>query len=312
MRGILDQIGILKSDLQQITSPPRKSRCRRASVVAAGLQQLDRRMSTALGVASKLILRRRRQDSCGDDRDHASRAAVASAAEEASAASREAATAANEQSRGAEDLAAAIEEIASLAEAMRQAYAPDRNVQPQRHPHSGRFLTFRVGGQLYALRSEDVLEVIRMPAVARVPQSPPALLGIGNLRGAVLPVVGLRELLGQQRRADGRAPARSSSISARRSPFWSMPWRRSNTSAEEQIDTDPKESARRRLERLLGAFPSGPSKEVAKILDIKGLLESGFFQLCGRARAGNARPSAKLRRPAQGRDAAARRSRRRS
>src|SRR5688500_18551114 len=58
------------------------------------------------------------------------------------------------------------------------------------------FLTFRLAGTLYALAAELVLEVIHVPAVARVPHSPPALLGIANLRGNVLPLVGLKELLG--------------------------------------------------------------------------------------------------------------------
>ena len=58
------------------------------------------------------------------------------------------------------------------------------------------FLTFRLGSTLYALPAEHVLEVIHVPAVARVPHSPPSLLGIANLRGTVLPLVGLRELLG--------------------------------------------------------------------------------------------------------------------
>ena len=70
-------------------------------------------------------------------------------------------------------------------------------MQSQHQFHSGRFLTFYVGGQLYALGSEDVLEVIRPPAVAKVPQGPPALLGIGNLRGAVLPIADLGRLLGK-------------------------------------------------------------------------------------------------------------------
>src|SRR5690348_5017681 len=59
-----------------------------------------------------------------------------------------------------------------------------------------RFLTFRLDGSLYALPSEHVLQVIHVPAVARVPHSPAALLGIANLRGSVLPLVGLRALLG--------------------------------------------------------------------------------------------------------------------
>ena len=40
------------------------------------------------------------------------------------------------------------------------------------------------------------MEVIRIPFVARVPQAPKALLGVANLRGAVLPLASLRVLLG--------------------------------------------------------------------------------------------------------------------
>ena len=58
------------------------------------------------------------------------------------------------------------------------------------------FLTVRVAQRCYALRAEDVVEVMRVPPMTRVPQSPAALLGIANLRGSVLPVASLRGLLG--------------------------------------------------------------------------------------------------------------------
>jgi purine-binding chemotaxis protein CheW len=68
-------------------------------------------------------------------------------------------------------------------------------VQPLPNVSSHCFLTFRVDTQLYALRAEDVSEVMLLPTLARIPQAPPALLGLASLRGTVLPVVGLRELL---------------------------------------------------------------------------------------------------------------------
>ena len=55
-----------------------------------------------------------------------------------------------------------------------------------------RFLTFRVDGELYALPANEVAEIIRLPAVARVPQAPKGLLGLANLRGSVLPVASAR------------------------------------------------------------------------------------------------------------------------
>ena len=58
-----------------------------------------------------------------------------------------------------------------------------------------RFFVFQLAERVYALPAETVAEVIRIPATARVPQAPQALIGIANLRGAVLPVVSLRALL---------------------------------------------------------------------------------------------------------------------
>ncbi len=116
--GILDQIGILRGDLQQITATA-EVEAQKSQIVSSSLLQLGGDV-TALGVAAKSV-------ADGADKillatTEISQAAqeVASAAEEASAASREAVAAATEQSRGAEDLAAAIEEIASLADALRQ------------------------------------------------------------------------------------------------------------------------------------------------------------------------------------------------
>jgi chemotaxis signal transduction protein len=40
-----------------------------------------------------------------------------------------------------------------------------------------------------------VREIIQMPAVTRVPQTPHYLEGVTNLRGAVIPVVNLKRLL---------------------------------------------------------------------------------------------------------------------
>ena len=69
-----------------------------------------------------------------------------------------------------------------------QALADDGSVARQ-------FLTFRLDGRLYALPADEIAEVIRLPTVARVPQSPRGLLGLANLRGSVIPVASGRGLL---------------------------------------------------------------------------------------------------------------------
>jgi methyl-accepting chemotaxis protein len=114
VRGILEQIGVLKGDLEQILVAT-EIEVQNNRVVASGLQKIESDVS-ALGVASRSILEG--ADNILQATTEMSKAArqVAAAAEEASSATREAATAATEQSRGAEDLAAAIEEIASLAD----------------------------------------------------------------------------------------------------------------------------------------------------------------------------------------------------
>jgi purine-binding chemotaxis protein CheW len=58
------------------------------------------------------------------------------------------------------------------------------------------FLTVEVGDERFAFPAADVAEVIRPPAVTRVPLGPSSLVGVANLRGAVMPVVSLHALLG--------------------------------------------------------------------------------------------------------------------
>ncbi|WIJ25843.1 chemotaxis protein CheW [Devosia sp. RR2S18] len=60
-----------------------------------------------------------------------------------------------------------------------------------------RHLTVSVAGQSYALGGESVVEVLRRPKVTRVPNGPQALLGVSNVRGAVLPVISLARLMDQ-------------------------------------------------------------------------------------------------------------------
>lgn len=162
---------------------------------------------------------------------------------------------------------------------------------------SDRFLTFRVDSQLYALRADEVTEVIRLPLVAKVPQSPGSLLGLGNLRGEVLPVVGLRELLGKAASID--AVSSRAIILDVGTPVALVvdSVAALETVGAQQVETNQKELGAAGAEKLLGAFSAGSTKEVAKILDIKGLLQSAFSGRArskGQVRSGNAVPTAKI------------------
>jgi purine-binding chemotaxis protein CheW len=55
-------------------------------------------------------------------------------------------------------------------------------------------LTFRVGVERFGVPAAIVREVARMPRVTRVPHAPASLIGLGNFRGTVLPVVSFARL----------------------------------------------------------------------------------------------------------------------
>jgi purine-binding chemotaxis protein CheW len=138
-----------------------------------------------------------------------------------------------------------------------------------------RFLVFQLAERVYALPAETVAEVIRIPATARVPQAPRALIGVANLRGAVLPVVSLRGLLdlkgqpGTASRAivlDGVAPVAIvvDAIDAL------------VTIDAERLETRSAQLSFERGEQLSGAFPLGDGQDAAKILDVQALLAETF------------------------------------
>ncbi len=138
-----------------------------------------------------------------------------------------------------------------------------------------RFLVFQLAGRVYALPAETVAEVIRVPATARVPQAPRALIGVANLRGAVLPVVSLRALLdlegepGAASRAivlDGGAPV-GIVVDAIEALF---------TIDAERIETRSAQLSVEQGEKLSGAFPLGDGQGAAKVLDVQALLAETF------------------------------------
>ena len=141
-----------------------------------------------------------------------------------------------------------------------------------------RFLTFRMGRRLYAIAAEDVSEVIRLPLLARVPLGPKSLLGIANLRGAVLPIASLRGLLGEAE-ADYGASSRAIVLEGEAAVALAV----DAVDALVTIDTAKIETNRAELaalpgERLSGAFQVGGRDEVAKLLDVRALIQAAFVQ----------------------------------
>jgi purine-binding chemotaxis protein CheW len=57
-------------------------------------------------------------------------------------------------------------------------------------------LTFALGREEFGIPVTQVREVIRVSEITRVPQAPPHVRGVANLRGRILAVVDLRSRLG--------------------------------------------------------------------------------------------------------------------
>ncbi len=69
------------------------------------------------------------------------------------------------------------------------------------HAAPAQYLTFTLGTELFAVETLSVREIIEYGTLTPIPMMPPSILGVINLRGAVVPVVDLRLRFG-----DGATP----------------------------------------------------------------------------------------------------------
>lgn len=60
------------------------------------------------------------------------------------------------------------------------------------HRREGKYLTFTLAGEEYGIGILKVKEIIGMITITAVPQTPPHIKGVINLRGKVIPVIDLR------------------------------------------------------------------------------------------------------------------------
>jgi purine-binding chemotaxis protein CheW len=69
---------------------------------------------------------------------------------------------------------------------------------PQRETGTvaGTYLTFQVGNEEYGIEILKVREIIGMLPITPVPGSPSEMMGVVNLRGKVIPVIGMRSRFG--------------------------------------------------------------------------------------------------------------------
>lgn len=60
------------------------------------------------------------------------------------------------------------------------------------------YLTFTLGGEMFAVETLSVKEIIEYGQITAVPMMPPSIRGVINLRGAVVPVIDLKARFGAQ------------------------------------------------------------------------------------------------------------------
>jgi purine-binding chemotaxis protein CheW len=150
---------------------------------------------------------------------------------------------------------------------------------------AGRFLTFRLAERLYALPAAEVAEVIRVPPVARMPQAPASLLGLANHRGDILPVASLRGLLGEASIAPSGA-ARAVVLTGDQPVALAVDAVDGLASvAADEVEMSQSALSVRPGERLLGAFRSAGAQDVARILDLRGMLAGALVARTRVARA---------------------------
>jgi len=73
---------------------------------------------------------------------------------------------------------------------------PRTHEPKQTHEEQLQLVGFRVGGEEFVIDILRVQEIIRTQQLTRVPNSPDCMEGVMNLRGKVIPVIGLRKRFG--------------------------------------------------------------------------------------------------------------------
>lgn len=73
---------------------------------------------------------------------------------------------------------------------------PARKDAPGLAGEPRQYLTFTLGGEMYAVETLSVKEIIEYGQVTTVPMMPPSIRGVINLRGAVVPVIDLKARFG--------------------------------------------------------------------------------------------------------------------
>ena len=68
----------------------------------------------------------------------------------------------------------------------------NHNTQQQEDMQLGRYLLFAISNEVYGIEIRYVTEIIGMQPISTLPESPPHIKGVINLRGKIIPVIDMR------------------------------------------------------------------------------------------------------------------------
>jgi purine-binding chemotaxis protein CheW len=144
------------------------------------------------------------------------------------------------------------------------------------------YVTFDMVGERYAFPMRRVQEIIRMPAVVKVPLGPPSLEGLANLRGRVLPVVSLRGCCAMEQ--TGHDEATRVIVVDGGVPLGFVVDRVSSVISIDPQQVEPAESVQQavRSDVLVGVIKSGDG-EMTTVLDVDRLVAGQFARLAEKA-----------------------------
>lgn len=78
------------------------------------------------------------------------------------------------------------------------AFAHDSTENSEIGTRAGKYLSFALGNEEYAIRVLKVREIVKLQHITSVPDTPAEVKGVINLRGKVIPVIDLRLKFGMQ------------------------------------------------------------------------------------------------------------------
>lgn len=84
-----------------------------------------------------------------------------------------------------------------IKEAVAKQQSGDKKVSNENHI-LGKVMTFYIGDQIYGIEIQNVVEIIEMAPITRVPHVPAYIKGIINVRSKVVPIVDIRTRFGKE------------------------------------------------------------------------------------------------------------------